>query len=283
MGMAAPALRFLIREHQSEPLRPPVLTLGRQTVLATRSQVLRLFAEEKLEPQGSVAGDPSAPCSDQQFFQWLGLPELLALDVNDFEGATLIADLNSPVPPELHQRFGTIIDGGTLEHIFDIREGLRNVVRMLRTEGRVLHMSPSNNYCNHGFYQFSPTLFFDYYLANDLVDVRGYLVEQNIHALANTPLDLFTLHRDAGRQLNSAKKLCLFFQARKGARSREDQVPTQYFYDSKANKPTVARSWKQILKAWMPISWKVWLQTHIPGLDPHARPWQLTRAGRLEP
>ena len=37
---------------------------------------------------------------------------------------------------------------------------------MLKTGGRVIHSSPGTNYFDHGFYMFSPTLFYDFYVQN---------------------------------------------------------------------------------------------------------------------
>ena len=44
---------------------------------------------------------------------------------------------------------------------------LENYNKMLKPNGRIIHVLPSNNYIDHGFYMFSPTLFWDYYSANN--------------------------------------------------------------------------------------------------------------------
>lgn len=59
-----------------------------------------------------------------------------------------------------------IIDGGTIEHVFHIPNVLNNIYKMLRQGGRVIHLSPSSNHIDHGFYMFSPTLFGDFYTTN---------------------------------------------------------------------------------------------------------------------
>jgi hypothetical protein len=38
---------------------------------------------------------------------------------------------------------------------------------MLKVGGRLIHALPSSNHVDHGFYMFSPTLFWDYYSANN--------------------------------------------------------------------------------------------------------------------
>jgi SAM-dependent methyltransferase len=80
------------------------------------------------------------------------------LDASDYEGATVLHDLTRPLPPELMQRFDAVIDGGTLEHIFDVPAALRSYMGMLRVGGSLFLSAPANNLCGHGFYQFSPEL-----------------------------------------------------------------------------------------------------------------------------
>jgi topoisomerase-4 subunit A len=61
----------------------------------------------------------------------LGFGDSLALDASKFEGASLIWDLNRPINSELKERFGLVIDGGTLEHVFDVAQAMENVAEML--------------------------------------------------------------------------------------------------------------------------------------------------------
>jgi len=52
------------------------------------------------------------------------------------------------------------LDGGTLEHVFNLPVALENVMRMTNIGGDLLLTPPANNHCGHGFYQLSPELFF---------------------------------------------------------------------------------------------------------------------------
>jgi Methyltransferase domain len=88
-------------------------------------------------------------------------------DVSDYEGATHIMDLNQP--QVFAQQYQTIFDGGTLEHIFDVAQALRNIDQMCAPGGQIIHIVPSNNYNGHGFYQFHSDVFYSWYNAD-----RGY-------------------------------------------------------------------------------------------------------------
>jgi hypothetical protein len=102
----------------------------------------------------------------RELFEGFGLGPAVALDLNNHAAAEIIFDLNEPEPPpETRQRFGLIVNGGTLEHVFHVPNALANLNCMLKPGGAILHVLPCNNWVDHGFYQFSPTLMFDYYTA----------------------------------------------------------------------------------------------------------------------
>lgn len=102
------------------------------------------------------------------FFLVLGFKDVKALDISEYEGANIIFDLNSSdIYPEICNRFDYIVDGGTFEHVFNIPNAFINITKMLKVGGKIIHWVPANNFINHGFYSFSPTLFIDYYEANN--------------------------------------------------------------------------------------------------------------------
>jgi hypothetical protein len=97
----------------------------------------------------------------------LGFDDIHALDISDHDGADLIGDLNDPdLYRQIGRQFGTVVEIGTIEHVFHIPNALWNLVKMCELGGEIVHASPVNNWPNHGFYQLSPTLFHDYYAAN---------------------------------------------------------------------------------------------------------------------
>ncbi|SFL03579.1 hypothetical protein SAMN05216390_108110 [Lachnospiraceae bacterium KH1T2] len=112
-------------------------------------------------------------------FKLLGFRSVYALDINDYEGANIIADLaDIHLTSRITEKFDYILDGGTLEHIFDIKEALINTCKLLRENGVIIHNVPSNGWCDHGFYSFSPSFFIDFYKNNgfdiDSIFLFGY-------------------------------------------------------------------------------------------------------------
>lgn len=96
-----------------------------------------------------------------------GALDVKSVDVSAYEGASMIHDMNEPIGE--HERFSVVLDFGCLEHVFNFPVAVDNVVRMCEDDGHILHYLPANNCCGHGFYQFSPELFFSLYS-----DERGF-------------------------------------------------------------------------------------------------------------
>ena len=241
MGLAKPALRFIVREHGRKPFSGPVLTLGRQHLFATLEEARTMMMMEGVAPSPLQPGervDTNIPewagtshahnVSDVVFFRLLGLADVQALDYSDFEGAEILHDLNLPAPDCLRGRFGLIVDGGTLEHIFDVRQSMSNVAAMLKPGGRVIHVSPTSNWVNHGFFQFSPTLFYDYYAANGFVELRAWLAEHDAYSAISGAWEFFEIGaRDRIATRHGLMTVCV---AEKTDDSTSDRVPNQSHY-----------------------------------------------------
>jgi hypothetical protein len=84
-----------------------------------------------------------------------GLASVEVLDYWD-ERADLKDDMNRPIAPERHERYGTVIDIGSLEHVFDFRQCLENCLRMVRVGGVYFLHTCVRGYFEHGFHTFNP-------------------------------------------------------------------------------------------------------------------------------
>lgn len=111
---------------------------------------------------------PTDAGSPEAFFGRMGFPVVDSLDITADEGASIVHDLNTPIGEDLEQQFDCVYDGGTLEHVFDVKTNLFNIHNMLRGGGAIVHAVPVNNWVNHGFFQVSPALLTGFY------DENGY-------------------------------------------------------------------------------------------------------------
>jgi hypothetical protein len=175
MGLSTCALRLLLDEARREPFTGSVLVLGKQDLTITEATLRSCAAAVGVQLRDvplTLSAKPGAAregyLSDDSMLKALGFTDYAALDVSDYEATDIIMhNLNSPtIAPELEGRFDVIIDGGTLEHVFHLPNAMSALGRMVHSQGRVIHASPSSNHIDHGFYMFSPTFFWDYYSAN---------------------------------------------------------------------------------------------------------------------
>ena len=165
MGIAKGAARLLLDECWKRPFSGTILQLGRQKLFFQKEE----FNEWALFHNVDLVNDISIKDSDKEnhiftggmddvdFFKAIGFDSVESCDYSDFQAADHVFDLNKPVPKHLYNKYDVILDSGTLEHVFHLPQVLKNIYDMLKVGGRVIHLLPSSNWIDHGFYSFSPT------------------------------------------------------------------------------------------------------------------------------
>lgn len=174
MGIHTQLARALIAARAAGADFTRTLMLGRLRLYATPEQIGQFLEAYGLPGDAStLAGATYA----EPFLQLLGAQQVDALDASDFEGASLIHDLNQPVPSDWHQRYDLVLDGGTMEHVFHFPTALQSAMQLVREGGSLFLCLPANNFSGHGFYTFSPELFY-----SALTEDNGYRVERMLLA-----------------------------------------------------------------------------------------------------
>jgi SAM-dependent methyltransferase len=152
------------------------LAIGRQALFI---EPFELEAHRRLRGLPALQ-EPARAAGAPRYFeplmqQWLGASQAESVDASAYESATHLHDMNLPWPGESAQRgrFDAVLDFGCLEHVFNFPVAWRNCVDLCRVGGHILHSLPANNLSGHGFYQFSPELFFNLYQAQNGFELRG--------------------------------------------------------------------------------------------------------------
>lgn len=170
MAVSYSTARFLMPASRQAGLGRTA-TLGRLEMLVAWNNLVRLADEFGLDR--SLLPRCLDRYADTFLRSLCGASTVEAIDHSGYEGAAIIHDLNVPVADELEEQFDTIIDGGTLEHVFNFPIALASCMRMLRPGGRLFLFAPANSLMGHGFYQFSPEL-----LYRALSQPHGFEVER---------------------------------------------------------------------------------------------------------
>lgn len=149
-----------------------VITLGRQRLNLRKSQL-----QKNLDAFGYNVDAPALKKKNngycEPFLELLGATQVDSMDVSDYEKATLMHDLNEPILAEHKEQYHTVIDSGTLEHVFNFPTAIRNCMELIEQGGHFIGLTPCNNFFGHGFYQFSPELYYRVFSKENGFEVRN--------------------------------------------------------------------------------------------------------------
>ena len=155
------------------------LMLGRLNLYVSHDEILssikKYQTNEKELTEVSFKDEYSEP-----LFEILGAKKVDSMDFSDYEKASIIHDLNVPIPASLKNQFSAIVDGGTIEHIFNFPVAIKSCMDALKIGGHYIGITPANNSMGHGFYQFSPELYFRIFSKEN-----GFKVKKAIISISN--------------------------------------------------------------------------------------------------
>ncbi len=228
MGLNMALTKFLFSKRAAYGYGGRVLTLGKQEIAVTTAEIKALG--------GAVTQVSHQTATDGEYLKALGFATIDSMDVSAHDGATILHNLNEPVSAALWDLFDCVIDGGTLEHCFNVSACMESVLRMLKSGGSVIHINPTAGSSNHGFYNFQPTFYFSFYGANGFGSMDCHFIEMH-----TDPRSIFT-DKDARVRVvpvenwnnldyHTAHPSYVIFRAVKGSREPEPPVvPIQEFY-----------------------------------------------------
>ena len=155
-----------------------VLLIGRQQLFITPKKI-KLLSEQFSINTSNFSYEYGG--YSEEFFKYFLDSEIVdSLDYDDFDGSNIIHDLNFPISSEYYENYDVVIDGGTLEHVFNFPIAVGNCMNFVKKNGSLFVFNMANNHMGHGFYQFSPELYFRLFESNGFItkdiilDVHNY-------------------------------------------------------------------------------------------------------------
>ena len=239
------------------------LTLGKQAVHISETQLYQILgtqgvisltddnqvvipewlaeARNRLAEQDSIGATiaerrQSGEISDLMFFEGIGFTNVHSVDASAYEGADFVHDLNQPsLSDVVDGPYDMVFDIGTMEHIFNVPGVLKNIFEVLKVGGSVIHVVPANNVVDHGYYQFSPMLFHEYYEANQYKIIQCVFTEESAEGLFGEPIQFYQYQPNlVGTPLKSSEEatygtaICV----QKSEVSTGDAIPQQGNYEN---------------------------------------------------
>lgn len=275
MGLDLNSVKFLLWAKNLGVSFERTLTLGHQGFSCPPAKFKRAVKDFGIpgtpaEMDGCFSHVPMGPLYADGFFRFLGAKETASVDRSDFEDATLLHDLNDRFPENVRGHFDLVVDGGTLEHIFDYPAALRNCLELLRVGGHFVTITPASGQMGHGFYQFSPELFFRVFSAENGFTIRKIILFDG----SKTESAFFEVKDPAvtgqRSELATAKPMLLIALAQKIAEvpifakppQQSDYVAIweQHKKSQRTEKTTADYGWLQQLRVKLNPHWPLWLR-----------------------
>lgn len=223
MALNSISAELLLHCRRLQPNAADFLMLGRQWLRLSPAEAARLGQEHRLKLDDLADAQMTDTTYAEPFFQRMGFQKVEALDVTTYQGAGLVHDMNTALPTEHHGKWDWVFDGGSLEHIFDFPNAIRNCAALLKPGGLFITQCPVNNWMGHGFYQFSPELFY-----RTFAKAHGFRVRFAALVSHTQPLVFHALKdpADTGKRLqfNPEERLSLLFVAEKSAGAQIGEV-----------------------------------------------------------
>ena len=186
MGLSLQMAEFIAVEGKYKPLPKVVHTVGRLAMGFTYEEAASVLRRCNVEPcPVKIEIDTETTeerigqhgrINDRTFFGMLGVSEVAAIDISNYEGASIIWDLCTPIPERLAEMSDFIVGGSTLDNVFSPAQYIQNIARMLRPGGRWFEINHANDFMRP-YVILPPPWYFDYFCVNKFADCRVYVLD----------------------------------------------------------------------------------------------------------
>lgn len=158
MGVDIALMKFFDAVAQQGGVEGPMLGLGSLTIQESPEAIASFAAKhgyDRLAERGSVGN---------LFADRFGVERYEDCDINDLADHHI--DLNEPLAEKFRGAYNTIFNGGTVEHVFDLRRAIENMHMLVPAGGTIIHTVPVT-WFDHGLINLNPILFHSLAVANN--------------------------------------------------------------------------------------------------------------------
>jgi len=251
MGLNKQALKILLNDNNFKSISGKYLSIGRHTVNIEQDTLFKIFSQFGLPTSRlqslydnqqfeKLTRHSNNTLLDSDLIACFSEAEYFCLDRSDYEGASVIQDMNVPIPQSLHNKFDFIYNGSCMDNCFDPVSFIRNTSDMLKPEGRILHIECAGSVPG-AFMMFSPEWFFSYYAINEFSDCKVYITIAKEEGKSNFEFETelyawqpyFTLNKsynivDACKSINGLMHVIVIAQKKSTSSSNKNPVQMQY-------------------------------------------------------
>ncbi len=177
MGILYSNAEFMINAKLYGASFDNVLTIGHLKLFLKKKEIRQLIKKYDLNIEIGLFDEHIY--SDKFFEIFLDAKNVQSLDYSKYENCDIVQDMNEHIDSKYYEKFDVVVDGGTLEHVFNFPVAISNCMQMLKEGGNLFVFTMANNHMGHGFYQFSPELFFRTLNEDNGFEVVDILLEEH--------------------------------------------------------------------------------------------------------
>lgn len=177
MGITYSSAALLAQAKRNNICFDEILTIGHQYLNVSPKQVKQLA--KSYAPSMDTSVFTGERYADKFLETFLDAKGVMSIDYSDYENCDIVHDMNYPVDPSHHEQFDAVIDGGSLEHIFNLPVAITNYMKLVKKGGSLFIFTTANNHTGHGFYQFSPELFFRIFQPENGFEICDIILEKH--------------------------------------------------------------------------------------------------------
>lgn len=246
MGFGGTVAATVCMEHKRRPVNR-ICSFGRQTLFFTPEAALNMVRyygvlqrpEIKVEdiPVDDVttASTGGKYIRDDAFWNLMGM-KFTCIDVSAYEGADKIINLNMPISKDDHGIADMIIDGSTIDNVFNPAQALQNMGAILTERGRYIGVNVTSLHCTP-YLAPTPQWFFDYFVFNGWADCQVILlVFDNAGGYNSLMLDPMQITPGPNVPVFpiTTQQIGIYAFAEKRIESTTHKIPNQQHYRSDA-------------------------------------------------
>src|SRR6266700_1936094 len=145
MGLDINGTRFLLYCKRLRLDFTRTALVGRQSLFLSKGELRRVFEAfgYKVDVRDIDSMFTQTGGYAEHFLTYLGAREIDSFDNSAYEGATHVHDMNRELPEKVKERYTAVLDGGSLEHIFNFPVAIKNCMDMLGPGGHYLGITPA--------------------------------------------------------------------------------------------------------------------------------------------
>ena len=247
MGINANLASIILQEHVAKSFGSKVTTVGRQTIILSPQKAkdlalacgvnvrFRQNRKSTVDTETRAAKLSSEGyTTDKEFFALMGVRDVKSLDVSKYEGASIVCGLSEP-QPQLEGTADVLIDGSSLDNIFNPAVALRNLAGMLKPGGRLITNNVGSNH-SCPYVILTPLWFLDYFVVNGFTRCDVYISVRSTEGTNVLRVDPYTMTHGKDSSwtpnIESQHTTHIIVIAERGLKSTHDKNPVQHQYRS---------------------------------------------------